>query len=109
LPRSWAVGAAFNISGNFLIEVFVEGNVQGGMAMIRQASKTIVTVAEGAKVSQKVLTAMKYLRSAAKVLTVIAVILEGVLLIYEAIEGARQRTELQKCVTSFSIVYFRRN
>ena len=70
------------------------------MTMIQSASKVLKTILSGGGLSQKFLTAMKYLKNAAKILTVIAVILDGILLIYEAVVGAQQRTELQKCVSS---------
>ena len=58
-----------------------------------------------AGLSAKFVTAMKYFKNAARVLTVIAVILDGILLIYEAIEGAQQRTALRECVTMLSIFF----
>ena len=70
------------------------------MNMIRSAGRAISSVLDGAGLSKKFLTAIKYLKNAAKVLTVIAVILDGILLIYEAIEGDRQRTALRECVVS---------
>jgi len=69
--------------------------------MLRSASRAISAVLDGTGLSKRFLTAIRYLKNAAKVLTVIAVILDGILLIYEAIEGAQQRTALQECVTSF--------
>jgi L-asparagine transporter-like permease len=68
--------------------------------MIRSASKVLKSNLDGAGLSKKFLTAIKYLKNAAKVLTIIAVILDGILLIYEAIVGDQQRTALQECVSS---------
>jgi len=76
----------------------LKGNVQLGVSMLQTASTTITKVLDGAGLSEKFLTAMKYLKNTAKVLTVISVVLEGILLIYEAIEGARQKTELQNAI-----------
>ena len=80
--------------------IFFKGNIQAGLSMIRSASKMIGTVLDGAGLSAKFLTAIKYLKNAAKVLTIIAILLEGILLIYEAIVGDQQRTALQECVSS---------
>lgn len=44
---------------------------------------------------------VRYFRAASTVLTVVGIVLDGILLIYEAIVGDKQRTELQKFVSSF--------
>lgn len=48
---------------------------------------------------------LRYFQAASKVLVVIGIVLDGILLIYEAIVGDKQRTELQKFVSSFFDVF----
>jgi len=75
------------------------------MALIKAGGKAVGLAVKKAGLSAKFVTAMKYFKNAARVLTVIAVILDGILLIYEAIEGAQQRTALRECVTVLSISF----
>ena len=43
--------------------------------------------------------ALRFIKITGEVLIAVSFIIDGILLIYEAIEGARQKTELQKSVT----------
>jgi hypothetical protein len=91
------VRTSFHTIGIGLVNV-LKGNVQLGMTMLQTGGRTISAILNGSGLSNKFITAVKYLNNTAKVLTVIAIVLEGILLIYAVIEGARQKTELQNAI-----------
>ena len=75
------------------------------MAFIRAGGEAVGSAAKNAGLSAKLVTAMRSFKNVARVLTVIAVNLDDILLIYEAIEGAQQRTALRECVTVLFIFF----
>lgn len=62
------------------------------MVAIRTAQKLV----EGAGLTENAAKFVRFFKTAATVLSFLGIALDGIILIYEVIEGDRQRTELQK-------------
>lgn len=60
------------------------------------AIRTGRRLAEGVELTEEAAKFVRYFRAVSFVLSVLGVVLDGVILIYEAIEGERQRDELRK-------------
>ncbi|PFH46937.1 hypothetical protein AMATHDRAFT_7228 [Amanita thiersii Skay4041] len=78
-----------------LLKVLV-GQFTEGLSLLSAAGNIISTAFKGKFLSGKVLTAFKVLRAAGVVLSLFGLALNASILIYEAVDGAKQRTELQK-------------
>ncbi|PFH45685.1 hypothetical protein AMATHDRAFT_8815 [Amanita thiersii Skay4041] len=74
------------------------GQFTEGVALLRAAGNIISTAYKGELVTGKAATALKFLGYAGKVLSVLGLVLDAVILIYDAVDGARQRTEFQKAI-----------
>lgn len=67
-----------------------------GLTMMSAAFRTGYDLARGVEITEEAAHFVRVFRTAAAALTVLGVVLDGVILIYEAIEGAKQRDELEK-------------
>lgn len=67
-----------------------------GVEMMAGAYRTFRALRTGGEVSETATRVTRYIRTASTVLAVLGVVLDGVVLIYQAVEGAKQKTELQK-------------
>ncbi|PFH46939.1 hypothetical protein AMATHDRAFT_7230 [Amanita thiersii Skay4041] len=78
-----------------LLKVLV-GQFTEGISLLRVAGNIISTAFKGELLTGKVLTAFKVLGVVGKILSLLGVALDAITLIYDAIDGAKQRTEFQK-------------
>lgn len=93
------------ITHRLLLSICVLGSVSQGTRLIRVGSQAISDAVSGlGDVGQGIAKGLRVLKIAGKVLGAISIALESVLLIYEAVTGADQRKELQKCVPSHLLV-----
>lgn len=69
---------------------------EAGVAMMAGAFRTFRALSVGGEVSETAARVTRFVRTASAVLTVLGVVLDGIIIIYEAVEGAQQKTELQK-------------
>lgn len=71
---------------------------EAGVAMMRAAFRTFRALRIGGEVSETAAKVARLIRTAAAVLSVLGVVLDGIVLIYAAVEGAKQKDELQTYV-----------
>ncbi|RYO92487.1 hypothetical protein DL766_007900 [Monosporascus sp. MC13-8B] len=71
---------------------------EAGLAMMRAAFRTFRALRIGGEVSETAAKVARLVRTAAAVLSILGVVLDGIVLIYSAIEGAKQKDELQKAI-----------
>lgn len=76
------------------------GNVTQGTRYMQAAMRTFRNLSNnpGVGLSPRVARVVKVFRAASTVLTVFGIVLDGLLLVFAAIQGARQREELQRSV-----------
>lgn len=67
-----------------------------GLAMMRGALTTFRALATGVDISETAERVAEAVATAGSVLVVVSVVLDGILLILAAIQGAKQRTALQE-------------
>jgi hypothetical protein len=64
--------------------------------MMAGAFRTFRALRAGGEVGETATRVVRIVRTAGAVLAVLGVVLDGIILIYQAIEGAKQKDELQK-------------
>lgn len=69
---------------------------EAGVAMMAGAFRTCRALSVGGEVSETAARVTRFVRTASAVLFILGVVLEGIIVIYEVVEGAQQKTELQK-------------
>lgn len=72
---------------------------EAGIAMMAGAFRTFRALAVGGEVSETAARVTRFVRTASAVLSVLGVVLDGIILVYEAVEGAEQRTKLREYVS----------
>jgi len=90
-----ALAAGVNLVGRGLMTM-IAGDVAVGARMMRAGIRTGRALATGVELTEQASRFVRFFRAAAKVLTVVSVLLDGAVLIYQAIEGAKQRAALQQ-------------
>lgn len=71
---------------------------EAGLAMMAGAFRTFRALAVGGEVSETAARITRLVRTASSVLSVLGVVLDGIILVYEAVEGAEQKTKLEEYV-----------
>jgi len=89
-----AIVAAADLVARGFVRI-LNGAVAEGAAMIGAGLRTGRLLATYADMTAEASRFVRIFRAGAKVLAAVSVVLDGVLLIYQAIEGAKQRTALQ--------------
>jgi len=97
LLNTGALVAGLDLVGRGFVRI-LRGAVAEGAAMIAAGIRTGRLLANNVDLTAEASRFVKFFRAGTRVLAVISVILDGVVLIYQAIEGAKQRTELQKAI-----------
>ncbi|PAV22942.1 hypothetical protein PNOK_0000900 [Pyrrhoderma noxium] len=102
------VNIALRAVGVALLRI-ITGNLSEGQALLSSISKFLSSALKTENLTSKFAVSMiKYLKVAGKVLTILGVAFDAVFLIYEIVDGAKQRAEFQKaikdlCVRRFSV------
>ncbi|PFH46940.1 hypothetical protein AMATHDRAFT_43254 [Amanita thiersii Skay4041] len=82
---------------------FLIGQFKEGTALFRAAGNIIQTVFKGELLSGKVLAAFKVFKVVGAILSVLGIALDAITLIYEAIDGAKQRTDFQNATKELCV------
>lgn len=79
---------------------------EAGIAMMRAAFRTFRALSVGGEVSETASKIARIVRTAGAVLSILGVVLDGIVLVYAAIEGAKQKEELQQYVSDRACLYY---
>ncbi|KAF8650928.1 hypothetical protein AX16_005026 [Volvariella volvacea WC 439] len=79
------------------------GDLSKGASLMAAAGRILKSVFKGEALAGKVATVFKVLKIAGEVLSVLGIALDAILLIYEAIDGAKQREQFQQAIKELCI------
>ncbi|KAF8656312.1 hypothetical protein AX16_002614 [Volvariella volvacea WC 439] len=82
------------------------GDVLKGVGLMQAAGRILKSVLKGEALSGKVASVFKVLKVAGTVLSVLGIALDAIMLIYEAIDGAKQREEFQQAIKDLCVRRF---
>ncbi|KAF8650921.1 hypothetical protein AX16_005020 [Volvariella volvacea WC 439] len=80
-----------------LVKIFT-GQFGVGVDVLRAASRILGSVLKGEYLAGSVATAFKVFKVAGQILSVLGIALDAIVLIYEIVDGAKQREELRKAI-----------
>ncbi|KAJ7898271.1 hypothetical protein B0H14DRAFT_2675416 [Mycena olivaceomarginata] len=113
----FAIGVAVKFGGPLMIKLFtstlmqlcfvaiargtilvISGSVDQGVHLIRAGARGVRYVSDVSKVGETVSKALRYVKIASKVLLAVGLLIDGVLLVWELIEGKEQKEKLQAAI-----------
>jgi len=98
LLNTGALVAGLDLVGRGFVRI-LRGAFAEGVAMIGAGVRTGRLLATNVELGADASRFVRIFRAGARVLAVISVVLDAIVLIYQAIEGARQREELRNAIT----------
>ncbi|KAF8639176.1 hypothetical protein AX17_001663 [Amanita inopinata Kibby_2008] len=110
LFRRTMLKISFQATGRGLIEIITESNSAGnftlGADILHLAKRVIEATLAEETLTGKFATVFKILKTAGEILSLFGLALDGIAIIYEAIDGANQREEFRKAIIDLCVRRF---